>query len=133
MQALHLPLTILDQGKVRKSLNTDKISEYVELYGRILKSTPFILGYQKNHQTLTDLPDFFSVNKTRDSKILGQFCYTIGNDYQEKTEINLLVKCNSRKNRECELIALFDCREESNEDYAKVLLELLVLLLASER
>ena len=50
------------------------------------------------------------MNRNKDSRIIGQCCFEIGGEY-EKNEINILIKCNNKRSRECEVLCLFDGRE----------------------
>ena len=73
---MYLPITLLDMGKIEKVLNLEKIENYVSLYGRILKSTPFLLD-----KNMTELPEIFCTNKNKDSQVIGQICYWVGDEY----------------------------------------------------
>lgn len=48
-----LPITLLDQGHLTKSMSLDYLNEFVELYGKNLKSTPFVLCPSPNSQAIS--------------------------------------------------------------------------------
>lgn len=87
-----LPITLLDQGFVSKSINTDYLTEFVELHGKKLKSTPFTLCSAPNSQNILPLPSFFSKNKTKDSLLLGHFTFRIHPDPYTISQILVMVK-----------------------------------------
>ena len=105
-----LPITLLDQGLLTKSMNIDTLNEFIELYGKNLKSTPFVLCPSPNSQAISELPPFFSRNKNKDSKLIGYFTFKIQADPYTMSNILVLLKQAQGHPQKHEIHTIFDRR-----------------------
>lgn len=92
VSVLQLPVTLLDQGSITKSLQIDHLNDYIELFGKNLKSQPFKLNTSVNLNALSDLPPFFHKNKNKDSRLTGYFTFQIQADPHTVANILVIIK-----------------------------------------
>jgi hypothetical protein len=87
-----LPITLLDQGLIKKRLSLDEINSFINLYGRIYKTFPMHLSLNDCHQNYVDLPHFFGRPKRKESRILGTMAYSILTDQDGEVMVSVYLR-----------------------------------------
>lgn len=86
---MNLPITLLDQGIIDNYIDIEEIAEFIDLYGRILKSPPLNVPTNENQREI-ELPMFFG--RQKNTRLLGQMSYSIETEPNNFAKVSFFLK-----------------------------------------
>ncbi len=120
---LELPITLLDQCKILNNILYKEVENYHRRDGKILTSIPLKIK-------IDELPDFMKCEKSKNyEEIKGRSTFILNENKDKTNLLSCFITVSNINLNEYNINLLYDQSIKNNEDFAKVMMELLIFLL----